>query len=167
MPANQKRIIQLRGFMKLVIMLGLLGLVWGFIRASSDDSGRQEDARFIVDTSSLKSGEWKVQDWQGRPVLVVHRNSSMLIGLEQADEGLYDPQSRLSAQPDEAKNWHRSVNKNWLVVFNQSPDTGCGLEVALSGISDSCRGSVYDWAGRVLADQPSKRNLQVVPHVIQ
>lgn len=166
MASDPQRIAKLRGLLKLLVLVGLVALMWGLLTESSKNDRQSDPEAMRIDLGDIQKGQWKSVTWKGRSILIVRRTGTMLESLAMDGQGLYDPDSRLSIQPDAARNTHRSIQAEWLVIYNQSPDTGCALNVVEEGFEDSCRRSRYDWAGRVLEGQPSKRNIQVVPHII-
>jgi ubiquinol-cytochrome c reductase iron-sulfur subunit len=88
---------------------------------------------------------------------------------------LSDPDSDTNQQPPYARNWHRSVNPECLVLVGVCTHLGCipNFELArggflgpgwLGGYFCPCHGSKYDLAGRVFAGVPAPYNLPVPPY---
>lgn len=61
-----------------------------------------------VDTSALVPGVTKVVEWRGKPVWLLKRPPEQLADLEKIN-GLADPASVKSVQPEYARNTHRSI----------------------------------------------------------
>jgi ubiquinol-cytochrome c reductase iron-sulfur subunit len=129
------------------------------------------------DLSPLQSGEQKVVAWRGRPVFVVRRTAEELQMLQtQRDISLLsDPNSTARQQPPYARNWHRSIEPEYLVLVGICTHLGCiplfkpehdgdmGANWP-GGYFCPCHGSKYDLAGRVFAGVPAPYNLPVPPY---
>ncbi len=127
-----------------------------------------------ADISKLEFGQQMSVEWRGKPVWIVRRTEEMLANLKQAEEGLKDPHSEvLSQQPPYAKNWHRSIKPEYLVVVGICTHLGCSPtfrpELAPPDLGNEwkggwycpCHGSRFDLAGRVLSNSPAGTNLKV------
>ncbi len=88
---------------------------------------------------------------------------------------LSDPQSTAAQQPPYARNWHRSINPEYLVIVGICTHLGCiplfkpkvGGSLGENwpgGYFCPCHGSKYDLAGRVFAGVPAPYNLPVPPY---
>src|SRR3954453_14111647 len=65
----------------------------------------------------IEAGQKVTFAWRGLPVFVVNRTQPQLETLPSVDALLKDPKSENSdQQPDYAKNEHRSIKPQWLVV---------------------------------------------------
>ena len=131
-----------------------------------------------VDVSDLQPGELRVTEWRGNPVWILRRTPGMLRTLETSESRLKDPHSELeSQQPAYAKNRHRSIDPEFLVVMGICTHLGCSPnympEHGLKAIGDwwkggffcPCHQSEYDLAGRVFKGRsPAPMNLPVPPH---
>jgi len=133
-----------------------------------------------VDISELAPGEKITLEWRGKPVWVLRRTQEMLTSLA-ADEGdLADPESLRTAYPTPAyaRNRHRSIKPEYLVVVGICSHLGCspvdrlkvGAQPSLpdnwpGGFLCPCHGSTFDVAGRVFANKPAPDNLEVPPHM--
>lgn len=127
-----------------------------------------------VDVSSLSVGERMVVKWRGKPVWILRRNEESLAELSGMTDKLRDPGSDDDKQPEYAKNEHRSVKPEYLVVIGLCTHLGCSPKYLSEGDkhdlgSDwkggflcACHGSKFDLAGRVFKDVPAPSNL-VVP----
>ena len=100
----------------------------------------------------------------------------MLASLPKLDPKLADPNSNKSQQPEYAKNEHRSIKDNVLVMVGICTHLGCSPtyrpEIApadlgpewLGGFFCPCHQSKFDLAGRVYSGVPAPTNLPVPPH---
>lgn len=130
-----------------------------------------------VDVSKLVPGQLMTVEWRGKPVWVIRRNESMLDTMKTRESELRDPGSdELSQQPHYAKNPHRSINPEYMVMVGICTHLGCSPtyrpEFAppdlgpqwKGGFFCPCHGSVFDLAGRVFAGVPAPSNLIVPSH---
>jgi ubiquinol-cytochrome c reductase iron-sulfur subunit len=129
-----------------------------------------------VDIKALQPGQQKEVQWRTHPEFNAHPTADELKTLQDPKElaQLRDPDSAVLQQPDYARNWHRSVKPEILVVvgicthlgcipeFQPKPDSvGPGWE---GGYFCPCHGSRYDLAARVFQGVPAPFNLPVPPH---
>jgi ubiquinol-cytochrome c reductase iron-sulfur subunit len=127
-----------------------------------------------ADISKLKLGEQIVIEWRGRPVFIVHRTPDMLATLATDEARLRDPNSDESDQPAYAKNPHRSLKPEYLVLTGVCTHLGCTpiIKPEINSVSAGwpggyfcpCHGSGYDMAGRVFKDVPAPLNLPIPPY---
>ncbi|MFB3116483.1 MAG: ubiquinol-cytochrome c reductase iron-sulfur subunit [Gammaproteobacteria bacterium] len=127
-----------------------------------------------VDISGLKLGERMVEKWRGKPVWILRRSEESLADLTGMTDILRDPESEVEQQPEYAKNEHRSVNPEYLVVIGLCTHLGCSPNYLArneandfgadwkGGFFCPCHGSKFDLAGRVYKGVPAPANL-VVP----
>jgi ubiquinol-cytochrome c reductase iron-sulfur subunit len=129
-----------------------------------------------ADVSQLQPGQMLTVSWRGKPVWVVRRTPEMVNGLAPLEDGLRDPASESSIQPDYCKNQSRAINSEYLVVVGicthlgcaplyrpaiGSPDVGADWQ---GGFFCPCHGSRFDLAGRVFQSVPAPTNLEIPPH---
>ena len=130
-----------------------------------------------VDVSKLRPGQMMTVEWRGKPVWVLRRTRSMLDTMKDRESELRDPGSEeLSQQPQYAKNSHRSINPEYMVMVGICTHLGCAPtyrpEMAPADLGQDwkggffcpCHGSIYDLAGRVFAGVPAPSNLVVPPY---
>lgn len=129
-----------------------------------------------VDISKLEAGQRVVVEWRGKPVWVVRRTPALLESLETVKDNLRDIESDSSDQPEYAKNIHRSIKPEILVMVGICTHLGCSPtfrpDVAaadlgedwLGGFFCPCHGSRFDISGRVYKGVPAPTNLEVPPH---
>ncbi len=129
-----------------------------------------------VDFTKLEDGQRITVEWRGKPVWIVKRTPAMLERLREIGDWLVDPDSEVaSQQPAYARNLHRSVRPELLVLVGICTHLGCvplarlqmGSASGLGadwpgGFFCPCHGSKFDLAGRVFKNVPAPTNL-VVP----
>ncbi len=129
-----------------------------------------------VDISSIAPGEMKVFEWRGKPVWVIRRTEEMLASLKTVTGKLTDPGSKDSLQPEYAKNEHRSLKPEVVVMEGVCTHLGCSPQMKPAdakaemgadwggGFYCACHGSKFDLAGRVFRGAPAPTNLVVPPY---
>lgn len=129
-----------------------------------------------VDIGDMQPGDLKVEKWQGKPVWILRRDEESVAELAGLDGSLRDPDSDEEQQPDYAKNGHRSVKSEFLIVIGLCTHLGCSPTYSAKDGANSlgpdwkggffcpCHGSTFDLAGRVFKDVPAPTNLVVPPH---
>ena len=130
-----------------------------------------------VEIGDLRPGELKVELWQGKPVWILRRRPESLAALAALEGQVRDPASAADQQPAYARNRHRSVRPEFLVVIGLCTHLGCspsyirrderGHELGddwQGGFYCPCHGSRFDLAGRVFKGVPAPSNLMVPPH---
>ena len=139
---------------------------------------RAAGAPVEVDITDLALGQMKVVEWRGKPVWILRRDEAMLLELASIVDDLSDPDSAVvEQQPDYARNAHRSIRPDVLVVLGVCTHLGCAPSKnfdkgAGSGLGDDwvggffcpCHGSKFDLSGRVYKNVPAPTNLEVPPH---
>lgn len=159
---------------------GTAAVVWPFLKSlRPSERALAAGAPVEVDISTLQPGEMKRVEWRGKPVWVVRRTPEMLAAVKKYDASVADPESnRAGYTPDYAKNAHRSIKPEYLVVVGICTHLGCapsdkftpGPQPSLpddwaGGFLCPCHGSLFDLAGRVFSNMPAPDNLEVPPHV--
>ncbi len=130
---------------------------------------------------TLQPGEKMTVEWRGKPVWVMRRTPAQLAELPKLDPKLADPLSlRNPAEftPPYARNEHRSIKPEYLVVVGICTHLGCsptdkfqvGPQPSLpddwqGGFFCPCHGSSFDLAGRVFKNVPAPDNLEVPRHM--
>jgi ubiquinol-cytochrome c reductase iron-sulfur subunit len=168
----------LRGAIKLMAVVALLAVIYAFSRTlfTADHAG--DGLPLEIDLADLGPGAARQVEWQGRRYLVVHRTPAMLATLAAAGgPRLADAASQRSRQPATVETPYRSADPRYLVVLDYDTALNCPLELVLpappdadgwlGGLRDTCGGSRYDFAGRVLAGERALRNLTVPEHRIE
>ena len=130
-----------------------------------------------VDISKMEFGQLLTVEWRGKPIWVLRRNQKLLDNAASLIEVLRDPQSdELTQQPNYAKNEHRSINPEYMVMIGICTHLGCSPtfrpDIApedlgpkwKGGFFCPCHGSKYDLTGRVYVGMPAPSNLVVPPY---
>jgi ubiquinol-cytochrome c reductase iron-sulfur subunit len=130
-----------------------------------------------IDISHIQPGQQIVVLWRSRPIFITHRTEDELKTLQAPEDisQLRDPDSKALQQPEYAKNWHRSIKPEILVLVGICTHLGCipgfdpqpGGDLGpswLGGYFCPCHGSRYDLAGRVFIGVPAPLNLPVPPY---
>jgi ubiquinol-cytochrome c reductase iron-sulfur subunit len=129
-----------------------------------------------VDLTKVEPGGLLRVKWQGKPVFIVRRTEEALASIPKLDAKVRDPNSEEDQQPAYARNAHRSIRPDVLVLVAVCTHLGCAPlfrpEVAptdlgedwLGGFFCPCHGSRFDLAGRVYAGVPAPTNLIVPPY---
>ncbi|KTC82136.1 ubiquinol-cytochrome c reductase iron-sulfur subunit [Legionella cherrii] len=133
-----------------------------------------EGAPVQVDISKLEPGEQAVVEWRGKPVWIIRRTQEMLQRLTADSSKLRDPNSLTQQQPSYAKNEHRSIDPEYLVLIGICTHLGCSPKYKPNlgdlgpdwpgGFFCPCHGSTFDLSGRVFKDVPAPINLEVPPY---
>lgn len=134
-------------------------------------------APVTVDVSRLEVGAILREQWRGRPVWIVRRTPEQLAALEGLASQLRDPNSAVTEQqPEYARNPHRSIRPEYLVLIGICTHLGCSplFEPEIrpqpfaadwkGGFFCPCHGSKFDMAGRVYSGVPAPTNLAVPPY---
>jgi len=124
-----------------------------------------------ADIGKLEAGQQIIVKWRGKPVWIVRRDEEALATLSKVAEKLRDPASDESIQPAYAKNEHRSIKPEYLIVVGICTHLGCSPtyrpEITadwFGGFFCPCHGSAFDFAGRVHQGVPAPTNLEIPPH---
>ena len=169
-PETALRRLRLRALLKLMALGGIAALVVALTANVISLPGGSDPEPRVLELADIGPGEVKRLRWNGRHVLVVHRDSALLGSLEAIEaDALRDPEARRGRQPEGLELPERSFDPAWLVVYGESADLGCELDLVHpqaadgwpGGFEDRCRGGRYDAAGRVFRDQPGARNLEI------
>jgi ubiquinol-cytochrome c reductase iron-sulfur subunit len=159
--------------------VGVATTIWPFIDQMNPDAATIAAAGPVdVDISQLQPGQRIVMLWAAKPIFVVRQTPASLKELRNPKllSILRDPDSDNLQQPEYAKNWHRSIKQDILVLVGICTHLGC---VPLfkpepnptdpapnwpGGFFCPCHGSKYDLAGRVFQGVPAPYNLPVPPY---
>ena len=130
----------------------------------------------IDNIDKIEPGQQVTYTWRLKPIWVIHRTPEMLDSLKKIEGDLVDPQSEMKQQPAYAKNDHRSVKPEYLVLIGTCTHLGClpkfrpehpAPEIYPNwqgGFFCPCHGSKFDLAGRVISGSPAPKNLEVPPY---
>lgn len=141
------------------------------------ERARAMGASVEADIADILPGDLKMVEWRGKPVWLMRRTPEMLAALPTLDSQLVDPASQVDQQPDYARNEHRSIKPEMLVVVGICTHLGCSpSKVPASSNNPSvganwqggffcpCHSSTFDLAGRVFKNKPAPTNLEVPRH---
>lgn len=158
-------------------LLGAAGMAVPFVGSMSpSEKAKAAGAPIEVDISKLESGQQIIVKWRGKPVWVIRRSQESLEMLSSLYDRLLDPDSKNHQQPDYARNFHRSIKPELLVLVGICTHLGCSPkyqpEVGVLSFDDdwkggflcACHGSKFDLAGRVYSGVPAPSNLVVPPY---
>ncbi|APZ42893.1 ubiquinol-cytochrome c reductase iron-sulfur subunit [Acidihalobacter ferrooxydans] len=126
----------------------------------------------VVDISHIPLDGLGTVDFEGKPVVILHRSKQTIATLERDQSGLADPGSHSSQQPKFADNPYRSKVPEWLVMVNICTHAGCHtnyqqrMESGAGGFFCPCHGSRFDAAGRVFRNQPAPWNMEIPEYAI-
>lgn len=174
---NHGRRRMLIGATAAVGAVGVVGAAVPFVKSWNPSAkAKAAGAPVTADISRLEPGQQMTVEWRGKPVWVVRRTPESLATLKKVAGDLRDPDSAESLQPDTAKNEHRSIKPEYLVLVGICTHLGCSPlyrpEVAPADLGPTyqggffcpCHGSTYDMAGRVFKGVPAPTNLEVPPY---
>ena len=138
---------------------------------------RAAGAPVEVDIGKLEYGQRIVVEWRGKPVWIVRRSKESVSELAGLKGVLRDPDSKVDEQqPKYAKNEHRSIKPEYLVVVGICTHLGCSPTYFpkndphpmgpdwKGGFFCPCHGSSFDLSGRVYQGVPAPTNLVVPPY---
>ena len=162
------------------VAVGAVGtgfLLVPFISSMSPSAkARAAGAPVRADISKLEPGQMIRVEWRGKPVWIVKRTEANLKMLTEIEPVLADAGSKISDQPEYAKNPERSIRPEILVLEGICTHLGCSPtyrpDVApvdlgadwQGGFFCPCHGSKFDMAGRVFKGMPAPTNLPVPPY---
>ena len=160
---------------------GAAALATPFVSSfAPSEKAKAAGAAVEVDIAGVKPGEKITVEWRGKPVWIMRRTPEQLETLKKTNSEVADPNSDRTAfpTPPYAKNEHRSIKPEVLVVVGICTHLGCspsdkfapGPQPSLpddwpGGFLCACHGSTFDLAGRVFKNKPAPDNLQVPPHM--
>ncbi|MCP5419236.1 MAG: ubiquinol-cytochrome c reductase iron-sulfur subunit [Gammaproteobacteria bacterium] len=143
---------------------------------SPSERAQAAGAPVEIDFSQLEPGALMRVEWRGKPVWLVNRTPAMLETLPELDGELRDPKSEEPQQPEYAKNEHRSIKPELLVMVGICTHLGCSPTFRpepapadlgpgwKGGFFCPCHGSKFDLAGRVFQGVPAPLNMVVPPY---
>jgi ubiquinol-cytochrome c reductase iron-sulfur subunit len=169
---------------KWVLMTGALAGVAAVATAvpfassfAPSERARAMGASVEVDIAGMAPGSIMTVEWRGKPVWILRRTADMLAGLAARDDQLADPESQREQQPAYARNPHRSIQAEFLVLVGICTHLGCSPNSVPKGSANPsvgegwgggffcpCHGSTFDLAGRVFKNKPAPTNLEVPPY---
>lgn len=157
--------------------VGVVGAAVPFIASWNPSiKAKAAGADVEADISKIEPGQLIRVIWRSKPVWIARRTPELLASLAGL-EGLKDPNSEEEQQPEFAKNTHRSLKEEYLVLVGICTHLGCSpqhlkdgaFEEYVEGVPEGffcpCHGSKFDMAGRVFDNVPAPLNLVVPPYM--
>ena len=167
----------LTGSTALVGGTGMAVAAWPFVASMSPSAAaRTAGAPVEVDIGRMDWGQKIDLIWRKQPIWIIRRTPEMVQHLSQEVDYLRDPQSEFGEQPDFARNPHRSLRPEFLVLVGVCTHLGCNPTYRPDaaprdlgadwpgGFFCACHGSRFDMAGRVYTNVPANANLRVPPY---
>jgi len=152
-------------------------LAWPFYASWKPSAkARVVGAPVEVFIGDLEPGQMTRVQWRGQAMGVMRRTDRMLEDLGVLSDRLRDPQSEQAQQPEYARNEHRSIRPEFLVLNMHCTHLGCVPQVLpeveaqsfdedwRGGFYCPCHKSTFDLAGRVYRGVPAALNLLIPPH---
>src|SRR3990167_11322238 len=161
---NEGRRRFLIGATSAVGAIGAVGAAVPFVQSWQPSAkAKTAGAPVVADISKLEVGHRMVVEWRGQPVWILRRSPEAMSGLAKLEDGLRDPASDESKQPEYAKNQARSRQDRGEIIVLKGLCTHLGCsplyrpEVApadlgadwVGGFFFSFHGSKFDLSGRV------------------
>ncbi len=155
--------------------IGLAGAAVPFaVSWLPSENSQAAGAPVEVDVSKLEPGQQMTVEWRGKPIWIIRRTQESIDKLDKHIQHLRDPHSDVEQQPRYARNMHRSIKPEFLVLIGLCTHLGCvpayqstlhafGADW-IGGFFCPCHGSTFDLAGRVLQGVPAPINLEVPPY---
>jgi len=177
--ANTKR---LKNLFILFLLLSIIAIIfiWSVFSGYSDSSSvKKEDYLLRFNLNELTTGEVRIIQHKGLPVVIMKRKPKDLKELLAVRSDLLDPDSNKSMQPEFAKNYHRSFKPEYFIAYALNPLSGADIIYRLAsyrhnlkkgrlwfgGFSEKRTGYLYDKAGRIYkqtdSDNAPRYNLYV------
>ncbi len=175
---NHTRRRVLVGLTSAVGAVGVVGAAAPFVKSWYPSArARAAGAPVTHNVGRLEPGQMVTVEWRGMPVYILRRTPEALASLERIEPRLRDPESKEEQQPEYARNRHRSIREEYLILLGVCTHLGCapthrpdvgaqdlGGDSWLGGFFCACHGSMFDLAGRVYRGVPAPTNLEVPPH---
>ena len=160
MKLNRRSLLLRATRVFLAVLLIVVGLVFLDFSFDLRPAEIQTSYRFSIGSIPEDQPQWLKQD--NLSILVIKRSNAMIDRLTRS-QGLQDPDSKQSHQPESAHNLLRSQYARFFVSYAIGTDFGCALEETKSGqLSEVCGDARYDFSGRALAHKKQFQNL-VIP----
>ena len=158
--------------------VGVGAVAWPFLASlQPSQRARVVGAPVEVYIGNLEPGQLARVTWRGATIGIMRRTDRMLEDLEGLAGRLRDPESNNNdQQPEYARNIHRSIKPEILVLNIHCTHLGCVPQVLpevgaqpfdanwRGGFFCPCHRSTFDLAGRVFSGVPASSNLLVPPH---
>src|SRR6056297_632967 len=158
--------------------VGVGAAAWPFLASlRPSEKARVVGAPVAVFIGNLEPGQLARVQWRGSTIGIMRRTERMLEDLDGLSDRLRDPDSsNTDQQPPYARNLHRSIRPEILVLNVHCTHLGCVPKVIpeveaqpfdpdwRGGFFCPCHRSTFDLAGRVYSGVPASSNLLVPPY---
>ncbi|HEY9148707.1 MAG TPA: ubiquinol-cytochrome C reductase, iron-sulfur subunit [Gammaproteobacteria bacterium] len=170
------RRLLLRVVVKLMLLAGIAAT--GYILFASLDEEPQQahtPAPLQLPLPPVQHPTVTRHPWAGGNLLLLQYPADAPVAYP-PEARLFDPGSTQARQPAALALPQRSLQRGVFLAYDRGTDMGCPLEWVAAGtrqgpiqpwpggFRDTCRGSWYDAAGRVLRGQEAGRNLDIPPY---
>jgi ubiquinol-cytochrome c reductase iron-sulfur subunit len=155
----------------------VVGAAIPFVAAfNPSEQAKAAGAPAKADISKLSKGEMMLVEWRGIPIYIIRHTEESLATLKNNLSRLSDPNSDENQQPEYAKNSHRSIKEEIVVLEAVCTHLQCAPkffpELGVTNFDDNwqggffcpCHGSKFDLVGRVYSGVPAPTNLSIPPH---
>lgn len=164
--SNVPNIKRRKNLSRLFLFLFAIAIIyiWNIFSDYSDSAlVKKEHYLLRFNLNELISGEVRIVQHNGSPVILLRRSSKDLKQLLAIRSDLMDPDSNKSSQPEFAKNYYRSLIPEYFIAYAVNPVSGADVNYRLKnykhklkteaswdgGFSEIQTGYVYDKAGRI------------------
>ena len=142
-------------------LAGALAIVYVLLDFSFDWRPQRVYDSYVFNLPELAPDVPVILRQDNLSIVVLRRSPGAIAALRQAGEGLQDPASDRSRQPDFAANALRSRDPEYFVAYALGTDLGCPLAIEADGLREICGDARYDLAGRARASERDFRNLTI------
>ncbi|MDP6674641.1 MAG: ubiquinol-cytochrome c reductase iron-sulfur subunit, partial [Gammaproteobacteria bacterium] len=133
--------------------VGGAGWITPYIRSWNPSvRAKAAGAPITIDLASIPEGALLVEEWRGRPIYIVKRTKEMIASTLDLNNELLNPDSEDDQQPEYARNNHRSIKPEILVIEGVCTHLGCTPKFrnkkntnGFTGFFCPCHGSKFDF----------------------
>ena len=147
--------------MRLLSVVAVLGLVFVFFDFAIDLRPASVHSSYRFELSGLVTDEVRILRQDNLSILLIKRSDNSIARLRRDRDGLQDPESASSNQPQYAANALRSRHPGYFVSYAIGTDLGCPLVADAGQLREICGNARYDFAGRALIGAGKFRNLPI------
>ncbi len=158
--ANPKR-RPIERLFRFFVLAGAAAIVFVLLDFSFDWRPQRVYETYLFNLPELEVDVPVILRQDNLSVVVLRRSPDAIATLRQAGDGLQDPASNRSRQPDFAVNALRSRDPEYFIAYALGTDLGCPLAIEADGLREICSDARYDFAGRARASERDFRNLSI------
>ena len=151
----------LRRAVRILSVIALLALAFVFFDFAIDLRPPSVHSSYRFELSGLVTDEIRILRQDNLSILVIRRSADSIARLKRERDGLQDPDSADSKQPQYADNDLRSRHPQYFVSYAIGTDLGCALVADAGQLREVCGNARYDFVGRALAGARKFRNLPI------